>query len=276
RVRALVRTPRPGLLPVGVEQVAGNLGDPVAVGRALADATGAFYVSPHEPDEERLAAIFVHACEAARTRLVFAGVHADGRTRVSRAIRRGMLALLFARAYAPKFRLAERIRRARTEAIVLMPTNFFQNDELFRDELLAGEYVQTLRSVNRVDVRDVGDAAARALLDRDIAPGAYPLVGPVSMSSAEAAATWSTALGRPVRACDFDRFAAAVARNIPGKKQTDFLASFRALARLAVPTDPRPVAATTELLGRPPRSYDAYVRDRVAAWTAREEPRDVG
>ncbi|NVB83129.1 MAG: NmrA family NAD(P)-binding protein, partial [Kofleriaceae bacterium] len=45
RVRALVRTPRPGLLPAGVEQVAGNLGDPVAVGRALADATGAFYVS---------------------------------------------------------------------------------------------------------------------------------------------------------------------------------------------------------------------------------------
>lgn len=263
RVRALVRTPQPGALPDTVEQVAGNLGDPQAVSRAMAGVDAAFYVSPHEADEERLADIFVRGCEANRTRLVFVGVHADGRTRLHRAALRLMLRFLVGSHYAAKFRLSERVRRARTDTIVLAPSNFFQNDELFRAELLAGEYVQPLKGINRVDVRDVGDAAARALLDRTVAPGAYPVVGPATLSSADSAAAWGRGLRREVRntSADLDRFAALLEQRLAGKKRADFLSTFRALARLQVATDPRQVAATTELLGRAPRSYDEYVRD---------------
>lgn len=266
RVRALVRTPDPGALPAAVEQVAGDLGDPQAVARALVGVDAAFYLSPHDPDEERLAAIFVGACEANRTRLVFVGVHADGRTRLHRAAQRLMVRFLGGSHYAPKFRLSERVRRARTDAIVLMPSNFFQNDELVQAELLAGEYVLPLKGINRVDVRDLGDAAARALLDRSVTPGAYPVVGPASLSSAESAATWARVLGREVRdaSADLDRFEALVDERLAGKKRTDFVLTYRALARIALPTDPRQVAATTELLGRAPRSYDEYVRDEAA------------
>lgn len=66
--------------------------------------------------------------------------------------------------------------------IVLMPTNFFQNDELFQEELREGVFVQPfLRPINRVDVRDVGLAAARASLDPSLPAGAYPVVGPESL-----------------------------------------------------------------------------------------------
>lgn len=50
--------------------------------------------------------------------------------------------------------------------VVLQPTNFSQNDLLWRRELLAGSYVQPLgtRGSNRVDCRVIGQPAARGPL----------------------------------------------------------------------------------------------------------------
>lgn len=61
-----------------------------------------------------------------------------------------------------------------------------------------GVYPLPLRLFPRVDTRDVGDAAARALLDPNIPSGGYALVGPESLSGAQSAAHWSVALGWPV------------------------------------------------------------------------------
>jgi len=273
RVRALVRAPaRASALPPDVERVAGDLGDPAAVARALEGTRAAFYVSPHEPDEERLADVFVRGCEASQTRLVFVGVHADAKTRAGRAVARWMMRLIIGRHYAAKFRLSERVRRAGVDTILLMPTNFYQNDELFRAELLAGEYVTPFskRGINRVDVRDLGEAAARALLAPSIRPGAYAVVGPATLAGTDAAAAWSRALGREVRYTgdDFARFAALAAQRLDGKKRDDFLGSFRVIRKFSMATDPRALAVTTSLLGRPPRAYDAYVRDTLASWHA--------
>jgi uncharacterized protein YbjT (DUF2867 family) len=155
--------------------------------------------------------------------------------------------------------------------------NFFQNDEPFRAEILAGEYPIPLsrKGANRVDVRDIGDVAARALLDDPPLPdGAHPVVGPASLSGEDCAAIWSRVLGRPVRYTGGEpgRFEAAARRVLRGKKLEDTVASFGALARFRIATDPRALAATTALLGRPPRSYEAYARDALARWTEQGAP----
>lgn len=271
RVRALLRSdPDPACLP-GVEVVRGDLTDPAAVQKALRGVNAAVYVSPHEHNEEAIGAQFVRACESAGVRLVFVGVHIDAPTRLGRALRRILFGRLLAH-YAPKFRVAERARVSRASPVVLMPTNFFQNDELFRHELLAGAFVQPFaRPVNRVDARDVGDAAARACLDLSLPPGAYPVVGPESLDGQACAQAWTAELELPVAYLPDDpRFEGALARELRGKKREDFRASYAVLRKLAIPTSERDLARTIALLGRAPISYAEYVRDTGNAWRAME------
>jgi uncharacterized protein YbjT (DUF2867 family) len=150
-----------------------------------------------------------------------------------------------------------------------MPANFCQNDELFREAILAGTFPEPLGhgGINRVDVRDVGDAAARALLDPSLPGGAYPVVGPASLNGPACAAVWAEALGREVRYTgDGDDWIRYVESELEGHKRDDFLASFAFIRGLRAPTDPRQLSATTTLLGRPPRSYAEYVRDTLERW----------
>lgn len=267
RVRVMVRDP--SRAPAGVDAVRGDLRDAASLDRALEGVSAAFYVSPHEADEEALARTFASACEARGVRIVFVGVHADGSNGAARALRRFVFGRLLPR-YRAKLRLSEAVRRARTEVVVLMPTNFFQNDELARAPLAEGRYVVPIgtKGINRVDVRDLGDAAARALVDRTIAPGAYPVVGPASLSGPACAAAWSRALGREVVfAHDDEAFAAFEAcaqRELSGRKLEDFVGSHRVLRTFALPTEPRDLARTTALLGRRPRAYEEYALDHAA------------
>lgn len=270
-VRALVRSKERArrALPSSVELAAGDVRDRASLERAIEGVDAMFYVSPHEADEEALAQTVLEVCEARGVRLVFFGVHADGANRLSRGFKRLALGLLLPH-YAPKLRISERVRRSRTKTSVILSTNFFQNDELFRDSILGGEFVTPLsaKGINRVDVRDIGEGVARVLLDPTLAAPVVPIVGSVAFSGAESAAVWSRVLGREVRYTgeDFARFERDVVRVLEGRKREDILASYRALGKLHVPTEAAQLAATTALLGRPPRAYEDYVRDVSARW----------
>jgi uncharacterized protein YbjT (DUF2867 family) len=270
-VRLLMRSKLDPNRFAGMELLRGDLGDAAVVEKALTGVRAAVYVSPHAPDEERIGEHFVRACESARVRLVFVGVHVDAPTRLGRAFRRFLYGRWLPH-YVPKFRLAERARVSRADPIVLMPTNFFQNDEIFRPELLAGSFVQPFeRPVNRVDVRDIGDAAARACLDPSLPSGAYPVVGPESLDGKACAEAWAVELGQRVAYdADDSRFTTAIARELRGKKRDDFLASYAAIRKLSLPTPERDLARTTALLGRAPTSYATYVRDTANAWRMSE------
>ncbi|MFF5229828.1 NAD(P)H-binding protein [Dactylosporangium sp. NPDC000521] len=270
-VRALVRTAgRAELLPSGVEPAVGDLRDPAAVTAALTGAAAALYISPHDPDEERMADVFVTACDALGVRLVFAGVALTARSRLARLSMEALVST-FLPHYRGKLRVARRVAAARRRPTVLGVANYFQNDDVVRDEILDGRYpLPTHRSgVNRVDLRDVGEVAARALTDDTFPVGTYALAGPESVSGARAAQVWSEALGRPVR-YDGDRpdWPDVLARHLSGAKLADYRRSYGFLARFHLPAPARDIAGTAELLGRPPRTYESYVRDTAGSWTA--------
>lgn len=270
QIRALVRSEASAAqLPKGVEPMLGDLHDERAVTRALSGVSAALYVSPHEPDEVQLAQRFIGACEAARARLVFVGVHVDGKSKWRRALSRFAFGRL-APHYRPKFEIAERARSSATRSIILMPTNFFQNDELFRDEITSGYYPTNFaRPINRVDVRDLGLAIARGLLDDSLASGAYPVVGPTSLCGDDCAALWTAALGCKVScARDLARAFATFEQKLQPKKREDFVRTFEVLQKFALPTKPAELEATQRLIGQAPTSYDNYVRETAARWTA--------
>ena len=256
RVVSLVRSVSPE--PVkGVREVVGDLRDRKSLDAALAGITSAFFTTPHAEDEEAIGRAFVDASVAAGVRrLVFSSAyHANFTTAFGFA--------LFVRAaelfthYGPKLRVEQRVRRAGPSPVVLMPSNFFQNDELFLEEIRAGCYPQPLglRGVNRVDCRDIADAAVRALTDLDLAPGAYPLVGAdAAVTGPQCADLWARALGREVRYDgDLEGWRARVATRMHAREREDFGKTYRLFQRMRVAAPASDLARVTALLGRAPR-----------------------
>jgi uncharacterized protein YbjT (DUF2867 family) len=266
--RVLVRNPdRVAHLPENVERVTGDLRDPEALRQSLTGVSSALYISPHEADEVALADGFVAACDEAGVRIVFVGVHIHD----PNPLRQAMFRMLFAtmlRHYKGKLRVARNIERSRTSPVILMPSNFMQNDEVFREELLEGEFVQPLAGANRIDLRDVADVTAAVLVDDAFPADSYSLVGPASLSGQQCAAAWERELGRPVRYAGNDTavWKAAFVRHLHGRKLADWEASFGALSRLKVGTSAADLATTRDLLGREPRSYAEYIHDLATAW----------
>lgn len=271
-VRALVRRPRPELSLPGVDQVVGDLRRPETVDAAMTGVAAAFYVSPHEDDEEQLAATFVSSAGRAGVRVVFAGVHVSSRTFQGRVTLQ-VMRVLFA-SYRPKLRIGQLVERHAPGAVLLVPTNFFDNDELFLADILDGRYPTPLKGMNRVAASDVGEAAARALLDPGFPAGTHAVCGPRTLSGADSARVWSQELGRPVAYTGDDPVAweRAADRRLPsGRKGRDYRASFRLLGRIAMATRPADVARTTDLLGRPPLDYSDYVH-ALATTATKETP----
>lgn len=239
-----------------------DLADRASIDRLLVGCDAACFITPHHVDEERLGHNFIDACEAARIRrLVYVSAyHPVSKSRIVQRLIDALVGVIGAH-YKPKIRVERRVRNSRLSPVVLCPSNFYQNDELCLPEILAGHYPQALgtKPANRVDTRDIGDAAARALLD-DIPSGAYELVGPDPWTGPQCAEVWSTALGREVRYAP-EEWSVSVASRLPLAKAHDFEKTFRVIQRFGIPASAATVERTTALLGKPPRGYRAYVAE---------------
>jgi len=270
RIRVLVRSKvRVGEFSSGVDVVEGDLSDPVAVKRSLKGISAAFYLSPHLADEEKIAEQFTKYCNALSIRMVFVGVHVDGASRVSRWIKRTVYGAVMSH-YKSKLRLSERVRQLCSDVVILMPTNFYQNDELIRTSILENKvFAQPLglKGINRVDCKDIGEAGVAALTDSTIVSGAYPIVGPESLTGPQCAAAWSAALGQSVSYCEDDEVWEPLLRlSLDGKKLSDILKTYQLIRKYKLATNSKQVAVTQRLLGRPPRNYQAYVDETLKQW----------
>lgn len=263
QVRALVRRELPDRDP-RVQWVIGDLREEGVLRAALVEVRTVLYVTPHADDEVAMAELVVAECRRAGARLVFVGVHVSGRTvrgRLSRLLFKAMMP-----AYRPKLDLAAMVETTSPDAVMLVPSNFYDNDLLFLPDILAGKFPTPLRGVNRVAARDIGEVAATALTDPGFPSGTYGISGPVSLTGAESAAVWAEVLGRPVHYTGEDKVAweATLCQRIPdGKKRRDWRNSFRTLGWLTWATSDREVEETTWLLGRAPTAYRDWVQAQV-------------
>jgi uncharacterized protein YbjT (DUF2867 family) len=265
-VRALTRRPGQARFPAGVTAVKGELSDLDAMRGALQDVSTLFLLAPNAADELTQA---MQAVNLARD----AGV-------------KGIVYLSVFRgaeyADVPHFASKETIERlfeaCGVPASVLRPAYFMQNDVRQKDALLMhGVYGMPVgpKGISMVDVRDIGEVAARELLRREQAAGPLPsdswsLVGPDPLTGRLLASIWADALGRPVRygGDDLDALEARMKAAAPDWLAYDMRLMMRRYQQDGAVASTDEVARLATLLGRPPRTYRDFAATQAREWSA--------
>ncbi|MFE2287452.1 SDR family oxidoreductase [Streptomyces sp. NPDC059443] len=157
----------------------------------------------------------------------------------------------------------EHLRASRLTHTILRPYAFMQNLLRLAPAVAQGVILGTMGEApcNYIDCRDIGDVAAAALTRPDIAGGTYTLTGPEAVSHPELASRLTALTGHRIRYVDLtpDELRESLIRNA---HMPAWLADHvTEIQRLAVARPETPTAAVTDILGRPPRTLDAFLRE---------------
>jgi len=259
RVRVLTRDPAKVRFADGVEAVKGDLLDIDALRSAFAGVRTLFLLNAVTGDEFTQAIITLNlAREAGIDRVVYLSVFdADRAVNVPH--------------FAVKYGAERMLEALGFSATILRPTYFIDNEVMIQDVVKQyGVYPMPIGSkgVAMVDARDIAEVAAIELIRRDQAPGKLPIetiniVGPDSLTGADAAAIWSDVLGRPVTYGGDDP--SGFEANMAGFMPKWMAYEMRVMAERYVSDGMVPRegdrARLVQLLGRPLHSY----RDFAAA-----------
>jgi uncharacterized protein YbjT (DUF2867 family) len=266
-VRALTRSPEKARFPTGVTAVKGDLSDIDSVRAALEGVSTLFLLAPNAPDELTQAMLTLNA---ARTSGVKGIVY---------------LSVFKGEAYADVPHFASKMTVERMidaydlPATILRPAYFIQNDMRQKAALLdGGMYGMPIgaKGISMVDVRDIGEAAAKELLRREQASAPLPreifeLVGPDAPAGEELAALWSDVLGRPIRYAgnDLERLEQRLKALGPAWLAYDMKLMMRRYQENGAVASAEEVARLAKLLGHPPRSYRDFAIATAAEWAKR-------
>ncbi|GJD79054.1 SDR family oxidoreductase [Methylobacterium gregans] len=193
-VRVLTRDPAKARFSEGVEIAKGNLLDIDSVRAAFSGVSTLFLLNAVTGDEFTQALITLNvAREAGVDRVVYLSVFgADRAVNVPH--------------FAVKFGAERMLDAMGFSATILRPTYFIDNEVMIKDVIVNHDvYPMPIGSkgLAMVDARDIAEVAAIELIRREQAPGKLPietinLVGPDTLTGADAAAIWTDVLGRPV------------------------------------------------------------------------------
>jgi uncharacterized protein YbjT (DUF2867 family) len=261
-VRALVRDPSKAKFPGGVEVVQGDLLDVDSLRSAMKGVSTLFLLNGVVADEYTQALIALNvARKAGIERFVYLSViHSDRYVNVPH--------------FAGKFGVERMIEQMKLGATILRPAYYMDNEITIKDVVTGyGIYPMPIgdKGLAMIDARDVGEVAAIELIRREQSPAPLPLdyinvVGPDTLTGADAAAIWSDVLGRTITfpGNDTAAFEQNLRQFMPSWMAFDMrLMAERFLTEGMVP-DAGNVDRLTTLLGRPLRSYRDYVAQITA------------
>lgn len=262
-VRALVRDPAKAHFPAGVAVAQGDLLDIDSLRSAFSGISTLFLLNAVVPDEftQALTALNL-AREAGIERIVYLSViHSDRYVNVPH--------------FAGKFAVERMIGQMGLNATILRPAYFMNNDLTIKDVVTGyGIYPMPIggKGLAMIDARDIGEIAAIELLRREQSATPLPLdqinlVGPDTLTGADAAAIWTEVLGRPIAypGDDTTGFEQNLRQFMPSWMAFDMrLMSERFLTEGMLP-EAGDVARLTTLLGRPLRSYRDFAAGIAAS-----------
>ncbi|MEO6281310.1 NmrA family NAD(P)-binding protein [Roseateles sp.] len=262
-VTALVRQTGTLSLPAGVKGVVGDLTNVASMRQALSGIRTLFLLNALAADEvtQSLQALNV-AREAGIQRIVYLSViNADLYTDVPH--------------FTGKYTVERMIESLDLPATILRPAYFMQNDIQIQPLVQSyGVFPMPIgaKGCAMVDVRDIADIAVAELLRRDRAPQPLPrlpleVVGPEVINGPAAAAIWGQALGREIHygGDDVQAFEAQLAQNAPGWMAYDLRLMMSRIQQLGQIAADGAAQQLAQLLGRPLRTYQAFVAERVKA-----------
>ncbi len=191
KVRAISRSKeRLAALPEGVDGIVADLDDPASLTPAFTGAESMLLSLAVHPDEGRRGHNALRAAvEAGIGKVVHISVkHYPGSSDK-----------LF---YMAKQEIERELSRSPVKSVVLRAANFYQSDSGMKAMIAdQGIYPPPIGSVgvDRIDSRDVGYAAARALASDEFDDQTAELYGPERYTGESVAAVYARLLDRPVR-----------------------------------------------------------------------------
>ncbi|WP_372382624.1 NmrA/HSCARG family protein [Xanthomonas sp. NCPPB 1068] len=262
RVNALVRQAGKRTFPAGVTEVVADLTDVASLRAALSSVRTLFLLNAVTPDEVTQALIALNlAKEAGIERIVYLSViHADTFTNVPH--------------FTGKHAVERMIEQLDMPATILRPAYFMQNDATVQQTIQDhGLYPMPIGAagVAMIDTRDIAAIAVSELLRRDRATAALErvtleLVGPQALTGTDAAKVWSAALGREIAYAgdDVAAFEAQLATYGPSWLAYDMRLMMAGIQRGGMHAADGAVDTLQAILGRPLRTYEAFVREATA------------
>ena len=266
QVRALTRneSSAQGLRDVGVEVVIGDLDQPETLNEAFSGADHVFLLTAPSPRAVTQATNGIAAARRAGSphivRMAAWKPTLDSPARIARQ----------------HAEITDELKRSSLPYTILQPHFFMQNTLMAADTVASGcpgcEHGMVYMpfkdgKVGMIDVRDIGDAAAKVLTTAGHEGKTYELTGPASISFHDVAATLSRVLGKEVIYVDVPLEAAKesmVGMGIPewfADGLNEFFDIFSKGGGDAVTDDLR------ELVGHSPRSFETFARDFAQAFS---------
>ena len=263
-IHALTRSPDTARLPTGITAIKGDLSDVDSVRAALKGVSTLFLLAPNAADELTQAMLALNAARDAGVKgIVYLSVFQGE-------------AYADVPHFASKVTVERMIHALGLPATILRPAYFIQNDLRQKDALLGGGVYGMpvgAKGISMVDIRDIGEAAANALLRREHAesplPGeTYELVGPEALTGNDLAALWSKVLARPIHygGDDLEALEQRLKSFGPAWLAYDMVLMMRRYQGDGAVASASDIARLTGLLGHAPRSYHAFATDTAASW----------
>jgi uncharacterized protein YbjT (DUF2867 family) len=260
-VQVLTRDPAKARIPAGATAVAGNLLEVATLRKVFTDVDGVFLLNAVSPTESQEALLAITAMRGSGVKhVVYLSVHhADTAPWLPH--------------FGAKVGIEAALKASGLAYTILRPDNFFQNDYWYKDVMQQyGVYPQPIGEVgtSRVDVRDIGEAAAIAFTQPGHAGQVYDVVGPEVLNGTAIAAVWSEVLGKPIAygGNDLDAWEAQALSMLPDWMVFDFRYMYAHFQEAGLHAAPGAVERLTTLLGHPPRSFRAFAEECAAAWRA--------
>jgi uncharacterized protein YbjT (DUF2867 family) len=244
-------------LPPATPHVVADLEQPASLPAAFTGVDGVFLLAPVGPTETAQGLAGVAAAKAAgMQRVVYLSVVMPPGSEVIPH-------------FASKIPVERAVQTSGLPWTILRPNNFFQNDLWLRDAITTyGVYPQPLgpRGLNRVDVRDIAEAAANAFT-RGIG-GIVALNGPRGLTGDDTARVYSELLKRPVRygGDDLDAWAKQASAMFPPWMVDDMRVMYDYFIRHGAHASGTDFAAQEKLLGHAPRPFEAFVEELAKEW----------
>jgi len=256
-VRALVRDAAKADFPASVEVAQGDLLDVDSLRAAMSGVSTLFLLNGVVADEFTQAVIALNvAREVGIERVVYLSViHSDVYVNVPH--------------FAGKLGVERMIDALGIPATILRPAYYMDNEITVKDVVTGyGIYPMPIgeKGLAMVDARDVGEVAAIELIRREQSREPLPtirinLVGPDTLTGADAAAIWSDVLGRSIvfPGNDTAGFEQNLRQFMPSWMAYDMRQMAERFGSDGMIPAAGDVDRLTALLGRPLRSYRDYV-----------------
>ena len=263
-VKALVRNPQTAKFPEGVEVVSGDMTDPESIREAVKGIDKLFLLNAVVADELTQALITYGIAKRAGVKHVtYVSVYkADQFKDVPH--------------FASKLAVEDALREFGVPYTILRPGYFFQNDLTLKPVLQQMSiYPMPIGTagISAIDSRDLSEAAAATLTEQGHQGQTYNLVSSSQIDGPGNAALWSKVLGKQIiyTGHDFDAWEKQMSTTAPGWMAYDMRKMFQGYVERGFTSTEADVNRVTKLLGRAPRTYEAFVKESAAAWSNDEQ-----